>query len=401
MLLPIRTDVRLRRIPWMNLGLIFVNLAIFMLTSVASHGGQPLLATFHGQPIKVILALDPRNPHLWQYFTYQLLHENWAHIIGNMLFLYIFGNNINDRLGDFGYLAFYLAGGVVAGMGHALISMSPVIGASGAIAAVTGAYLVLLPRSHITIIYFFFIIGALEISSLWVLLFYFARDVLGQVLPDWLGGGENVAHMAHISGTVFGAALAMLMLRIGLLPRDQFDVLSLVTRWNRRRQYRALVSSGYNPFGYVQPPPVDVRFADKPLDPQTQRVMDLRTQISEAIAHRNLPHAAILFLQLKNLDPAQVLARQSQLDVANQLASQQLYAEAAEAYEQFLSHYANFEQIEQVQLMLGIIYSRYLHNYVRARQLLVQALGRLHTENEIRLAREELARIEPHVAPGI
>jgi len=401
MLLPIRTDVRMKNVPWMNLGLIFVNVGIFLVTTIPAHGGQPLFPFFRGQPVKEILALNPRDPHIWQYFTYQLLHESWAHIIGNMLFLYIFGNNINDRLGNLGYLAFYLAGGVVAGMGHVLISSSPVIGASGAIAAVTGAYIVLLPRSNITIIYFFFLVGALEVSSLWVLLFYFARDVLGQILPEWLGGGENVAHMAHISGTVFGAGLAIFMLWIGLLPRDQFDVLSLITRWNRRRQYRSLVSSGYNPFGYVQPPPVDVRLADKPPDARTQRLLELRAEISEAIAHRNLPHAAILFLNLKKLDPAQVLSRQSQLDVANQLASQQFYAEAADAYEQFLSHYPNYEQIEQVQLMLGIVYSRYLQNYQRSRQLLVQALGRLHTENEIRLAREELAHIEPHVAPGI
>ena len=127
-------------------------------------------------------------------------------------------------------------------------------------------------------------------------------------------------------------------------------------------------------------------------------MLEIRAEISEAIAHHNLPHAAYLFLELKKLDPSQVLSRQAQLDVANQLASQQFFQQAAEAYEQFLTHYPNFEQIEQVELMLGVIYARYLNRYERARQLLLRALARLHTEREIQWARSELARVEPLLA---
>jgi tetratricopeptide (TPR) repeat protein len=169
------------------------------------------------------------------------------------------------------------------------------------------------------------------------------------------------------------------------------------SRWNRRRQYRSLVSRGYDPFGYTPPATVDFRPAEP--DPRTTRMLEMRAEISEAIAHHNLPHAAYIFLELKKLDPTQVLSRQAQLDVANQLASQQFYTQAAEAYEQFLSHYPNFEQIEQVELMLGVIYARYLEQYERARQLLLRALARLHTEREIQWARTELARIEPLIAP--
>jgi outer membrane protein assembly factor BamD (BamD/ComL family) len=138
---------------------------------------------------------------------------------------------------------------------------------------------------------------------------------------------------------------------------------------------------------------VDLRPSEP--DPRTMRMLELRAEISEAIAHHNLPHAAFLFTELKKLDPTQVLSRQAQLDVANQLASQQSYQQAAEAYEQFLTHYPNYEQIEQVELMLGMVYARYLNQYERARQLLLRALARLHTEREIQWARAELARIEP------
>jgi membrane associated rhomboid family serine protease len=380
----------------MNWALIAANIGIFMLTNVAADGSSHgPFAIYHGQAVKDILALDPQNPHLWQYFTYQFLHENWMHVLGNMLFLYIFGNNIDDRLGHLGYLAFYLAGGVIAGIGYAAFDPSPVIGASGSVAAVTGAYLVLLPRSNITIFYFFFIIGAFEISSLWFVLLTFVQDLIGEVRPELLGGreSESVAHMAHITGTIFGAVLCLSLLMCRLLPRDQFDLLSLVARWNRRRQYRSMVSQGYNPFAYVPPQPVDSR--PQEIDPRTMRMLEMRAEISEAIAHHNLPHAAYLYLELKKLDATQVLSRQAQLDVANQLASQQFFAQAADAYEQFLSHYPNFEQIEQVELMLGVIYARYLQRYERARQLLLRALARLHTEREIQWARSELTRIEP------
>ena len=383
----------------MNWGLIAANILVYILTSTSSdpnsHGP---LAFYHGRAVRELLALDPQNPSLWQYFTYQFLHESWLHVLGNMLFLYIFGNNINDRMGNLGYLGFYLAGGVVAGIGYAALDPSPVIGASGAVAAVTGAYLVLLPRSNITLLFFFIYIGPLEISSLWFVLFTFAQDVIGEIRPELLGGmaSESVAHMAHITGTVFGAVLCLVLLGLRLLPRDQFDMLALLGRWNRRRQYRSMVSQGYNPFAYIPPQPVDVR--PQELDPRTVRMLEIRAEISEAIAHHNLPHAAYLFLELKKLDPTQVLSRQAQLDVANQLASQQFFEQAAEAYEQFLTHYPNFEQIEQVELMLGVIYARYLHRYERARQLLLRALARLHTEREIQWARSELERIEPLLA---
>ena len=93
------------------------------------------------------------------------------------------------------------------------------------------------------------------------------------------------------------------------------------------------------------------------------------------------------------------MARQAQLDVAAQLASQQLYPQAAEAYELFLRHYRNYEQIEQVELMLGLIYARYLDRYDRAKEYLIRAMARLHGDREIKLARNELDRIES-VADG-
>jgi tetratricopeptide (TPR) repeat protein len=231
---------------------------------------------------------------------------------------------------------------------------------------------------------------------MYLIIVFFVLDLVGN-----LAGSVSVAHVAHISGLLFGFGIGMALLSVKLVPRDPFDFLALVQRWNRRRQYKVLVRQGYNPFAYAARPVqvrVETRSAPKP-DPNVQRIRDLRAEINEAIAHHNLPHAAILFLELRNLDPAQVLARQAQLDIANQLASQQFYAQAADAYEQFLRHYPNFEQLEHVQLMLGLICGRYLQQHDRARELLTTALRRLHTEREINMARAELNRLEATARP--
>src|SRR6266540_792120 len=152
MLLPIRTDSPLRRTPWMNWGLIAANVFMFAVQQVFSR-------------VTYKMNLDPTTPSITDFVTYAFLHGNAAHLLGNMLFLYIFGNNVNDKLGNVGYLGFYLASAVFAGVSYELAEiksgglMSPVIGVSGVVAAVTGAYLVLVPRSHITVVYLFFFIG--------------------------------------------------------------------------------------------------------------------------------------------------------------------------------------------------------------------------------------------------
>jgi membrane associated rhomboid family serine protease len=335
--------------------------------------------------------LDSRVPQVRHFITYAFVHASWWHLLGNMIALYIFGNNVNDRMGHLGYLAFYLSGAVFAGTGFVLSEAGglPIVGASGAVMAVMGAYLALFPRSNITILSLLFFLGTFEVPSMYLIIIYFAYDLLAH-----LGPTSDIAHVAHIAGMLIGFGVSMGLLALKLLPRDPFDFLSLLQRRHRRRQYKELVKQGYNPFAYVPSSPAG-RPQPPAHDPRLERIRDLRAEINEAVAHHNLPHAAILFLELRRLDPQQVLSRQAQLDIANQLASQQFYTQAAEAYESFLAHYPNFEQIEHVQLMVGLIYARYLHQYERGQRLLLRALDRLHGHREIEMARVELRRIMP------
>ncbi|HEV7299112.1 MAG TPA: rhomboid family intramembrane serine protease [Tepidisphaeraceae bacterium] len=376
MFLPIRTDSPLRYTPYMNWAIIALNIVAYVLQQQLGYGRWGAYMIW------------PTNPEVPSFVSYAFMHDGFMHLFGNMLFLYIFGNNVNDKMGHVGYLGFYLSAAVVSGIGHMMTSMAPVLGASGAVSAVTGAYLVLFPRSSITIIYFFFLIGSIEIPSMYFILLYFLKDLVG-----FSGMTGNVAYGAHIAGTIFGFLLCLGLLAVHLLPRDQFDVLALFGRWNKRRQYRDMVSQGFDPFAPTTK--VDPRKPAAPPDPRTLRIAELRAEAANAISKHDLPTAAKIYLELKNLDETQVLARQAQLDVANQLASQQLFTEAADAYERFLKAYPNFEQIEQVELMLGLVYARYLNRYDQAKLHLVRAIARLHGERQLAMAKGELARIEP------
>jgi membrane associated rhomboid family serine protease len=381
MLFPIRTDSPLRSTPYMNWAIVAANVVMFVV--------QAAVPGFDDR-----FALYSHDPWWPAFVTYSFLHGGVAHLLGNMLFLYIFGNNVNDKMGHLAYLAFYLAGAVFGGVGYVTLSggQNAVVGASGAVAAVTGAYLVLFPRATITLVYFFFLIGTFEASSFWLIGLFFVKDLVG------LGPGlSGVAYSAHVAGTVYGLAICAALLGAQLLPRDQFDVLAMVRQWNRRRQYRDLVNKGFDPFGSGSPR-TPARggpgAAAGPADAAAARVSDLRSAISEAVARHDMDTAVQRFTELRAIDPRQVVSRQAQLDIANHLAALQRYNEAAGAYEAFLQTYPKYDQIEQVQLMLGIVYSRYLGRYAEAKQHLEAALPRLFGEREQALARAELAKAE-------
>ncbi len=153
---------------------------------------------------------DPETPALFPdknvflaVLTSMFLHGGWLHLGGNMLFLWIFGNNIEDRLGAVRYLAFYLLGGFVAAVANIAVqpdSTVAVVGASGAIAAVMGAYLIWYPRAPIRTLLFFLIV---RIQARWLLLFWF-------VLQFFTSPSSGVAWVAHVGGFAFGAVIAVL-----------------------------------------------------------------------------------------------------------------------------------------------------------------------------------------------
>jgi membrane associated rhomboid family serine protease len=201
--------------PVVNILLIALN--IFMFFWEVSLGPQVEPALFQVAFVPARFWAAPFfAPNLIRIFVSMFLHGGWLHLGGNMLYLWIFGDNIEDRLGHFKYLIFYLSCGVLATVAHALFnpnSRVPSIGASGAIAGVLGAYLVLFPGARVTTLIpiFFFItvreIPAVVLLGLWIVLqLFIGAATLGADVES--AGG--VAYFAHIGGFVAGMILIVL-----------------------------------------------------------------------------------------------------------------------------------------------------------------------------------------------
>ena len=144
------------------------------------------------------------------------LHGSLIHLGGNLLFLWVFGNNVEDRLGKLGYLLFYLSGGVIAALAHVAVrpdSTVPVVGASGAIAAVMGAYLVWFPNVRVRTLIIFYFVTLFDIRAKWVLAFWF-------VLQFFTSPRSGVAWVAHVGGFAFGVVVGLAALALGIGDGD-------------------------------------------------------------------------------------------------------------------------------------------------------------------------------------
>lgn len=384
MIIPIHSNYRRQHIPWVNYLLVAVNVLLFVV-------GLNARSNINSMRISEWM-LQPDDPMLVQFFTSMFLHASWPHLLGNMVFLWVFGNAINDKFGSVGYLAFYLAGGVLAGIGYLLLSgNAPVLGASGAIAAVAGAYLVLLPRTTITLLVFLvFVFIPWEVSSLFFILFQFIFEII-MTAQGWRGSASGgVAYAAHASGYVFGILVSMLLLQLRTLPRDDYDLLHLLQDRRRRRRFRKLIAEGYDPFQHPAANAIAKR-QGKPADSGTsEEELALRDKIRRAVASHDLQQGVKLYAQLEQMVDNPVLPRQQQLDIANQMMADGQYRSAAAGYERFIQHNPNYEEIGDIYLMLGLLYNRYLHQYQQAETVLTLAMKCLADEDKIALANTEL-----------
>jgi membrane associated rhomboid family serine protease len=159
-----------------------------------------------------------------QLFTYVFVHGGPLHLIGNMIFLFVFGNAINAKLGHWPFLGFYFILGAVAGAAWLVFDRAGygLVGASGAIMGIVGVFLVLYPRNDVRVGYFFLFIrflriGVWEVSSYWIIIFYMLQDLVGTLLA---GGGGGVAYTCHLVGAGCGIAATAALVRIGLVKSD-------------------------------------------------------------------------------------------------------------------------------------------------------------------------------------
>jgi membrane associated rhomboid family serine protease len=219
-MIPIKDSPRAQRFPFVNIAIILANAVVFYLELTMGPGRLEGFINHYGLVPTRLMAVDFSYPAsvvagVVPLFTSMFIHAGWIHVIGNLLFLWIFGDNVEDRLGHVGYLIFYVLCGVAAGLAHAFLttiisggSAVPTIGASGAIAGVMGAYLVLYPRAKVlTLIPVIFYAWFIEVPAwiylgIWVLiqLFTGALDLAGAT-------SGVVAWWAHVGGFVAGLIL--------------------------------------------------------------------------------------------------------------------------------------------------------------------------------------------------
>lgn len=207
-MIPLRSTERVYSTAKVTGALIAVNLLVFLY--------QLTLPAYAMNQFVEQWGLVPDRLHLSALFTSMFLHGGWTHILGNMLFLWVFGRNVEDLLGSGRFLVFYLLCGLTAALTQIitnLYSPVPTIGASGAIAGVMGAYLIKFPRARIvTLMLIFFFFTTMEIPAALLLLFWFAMQFLSGIgsltETDYSGGG--VAFFAHIGGFVAGMLLVRL-----------------------------------------------------------------------------------------------------------------------------------------------------------------------------------------------
>jgi membrane associated rhomboid family serine protease len=223
--LPLRDNVPTRTRPLVTYALILANVLVWVLYQLPDLQGSVDELAYH--PCEVENSC-PTVGEDWPLtaFTSMFMHGSWAHLLGNMLFLWIFGNNVEDALGKVRYLLFYVLGGLAATATQTFVTLGyasdlegtiPNVGASGAISAVLGAYLVLLPKAKVLTVIFFVL---REIPAIFFLLIWFGFQLLeGSSSFSRPEQGGGVAFFAHIGGFVFGALLVKLVqLRRPLSP---------------------------------------------------------------------------------------------------------------------------------------------------------------------------------------
>lgn len=382
MLFPLGTDRPLGRPPLVTPALIGLNVAVFL-----AQMGLLRADPARYRELLADLWVFRGDFHWWTLITSAFLHSTDAvwHILGNMLFLWVFGPNIEDRLGRVGFLIFYLLGAAASGCAHLLFSTNPAIGASGAIAACTGAYMVMFPRTTVRCFALLVVVGVVRVPAWWFIGFAIAWDLLLQ----GSGAATRVAHAAHLGGYAFGISVSLLLLGLRVVPREPFDLFSLGRQAYRRRQIREATRRG------TRRDDARRARAEQP-DPHVESLAAARAELTRLVSAGDSAGAGAAYRRLADQygdrPGAVTLPRRHQYDLANMLYVAGQYDLAAYAYERFIETYPTDGECAQIRALLGIICARQLNDPVRAKALIAEALPHLEGD-ALRRAKDELASL--------
>lgn len=379
MLIPLGSDVPLRRPAVLTHALLGASLvmAVAQLVYGASVEGG---AEKWGRSLALLPGVSP----WWTWITYAFVHGGFMHLAGNCLFLFVFGPPVEDRLGRVRYLGLYVGGAVFAGLAERLLQgLHPMIGASGAISAVAGAFLVLFSKSGVRLFIFFILIGVVTFPAWVFILFHVAWDFL-KLGTD----AGNTAVGAHIGGYVFGAAVGSLCLATKLVKREGLDIFTMGKQVARKRAMKEASFLAARKAKFE---------ASKPPDPQIEAIALARAVVLDKLNAFDHAGAVAAYRELLgrfgHLKHAVTLPRERQYEIANRLFERGDHTTASIAYQRFLDAYATDGEAPTVRLMLGLVSARYLNDPIAAKRLINEAMPSLKDDQHAALARQLLAEL--------
>ena len=382
MIIPLRTDRPIRRRPVVTLVIVAATVLMHIVLEILRRQSPDQAAQ-----IFTTLWLAPGDSfRWWGLATCALLHGGWLHLFMNMVFLYAFGPTLEDRLGRIGFALAYIGGAVAASAGHMLLDGSPAIGASGAVAAVTGMFLVLFPRSLVRCFSLLFFLGppVFDIPAWWLIAFQIAWNFLGVAVF----GSASIAWFAHLAGYAFGIALAFGLLKLRVVPTESTDLLYAMRQAKRRRELREASDI------YHQRQQRVLRSESKPEPPDP--AVAKRAEVARLAASGSVDRMLAAYRELVDTHTRErsVLASQHQRMVANSAMASGDHRLARIAYEGYLEHYPDERDAGEVRLMLAILLGRYHGEPTRGRELIEQALAQGLDESHHETARALLDELE-------
>ncbi len=219
-MIPFKDENPTRTFPFVTIAIIVLNVMVFLAELFHPSGMKYVVYSYGAIPRNLLSSGNAQGiPAVLTVFTSMFMHGGVLHILGNMLYLWIFGNNIEDRLGHVRFLAFYLVSGVVAAYAHALSTPSsivPMVGASGAVSGILGAYLLLYPHARVhTVVFFGFFVQIVRVPALLVIGLWGIIQIVNGVVSTGLVSQGGVAWFAHVGGFLFG----LLTIRLWLPER--------------------------------------------------------------------------------------------------------------------------------------------------------------------------------------
>lgn len=398
LILPLGDENPASRKPYVTWAIIAINGLVFFGLNLL-RGQEGTLADI--SPADAMdFGLLPSEPRFWNFISTQFVHANLLHLAGNMWFLHIFGDNVEDKMGRLPYLGFYLLGGVVASASFLLFGSTivsalgasggdlatqwkqvPLVGASGAIAAVTGAYIVFFPKARIRVLWWLIFVGFSSFPAILVVGMFFLKDLISAAIvgSSMLGGAVHVggvAYAAHVGGTIMGVLTALL-----LKPRLRAKGGS---PWDKDTGFSRRVSedtdSGEWSAGWD--------------GPRTAPSRDLRDQLVGAVLDQRMDLAMDLYVKWKAEPRQKVLPPGVEIEIAHEIVRRGDIEGALDAYRSYLGRHPVAPDAAEAKFRLGLLHARATGEHRRAREWLLQAVQEHANPATVEYAKRELEELD-------